>query len=59
VTVQDLIIDGNRPLLLRMPMGEALVELGNANDQKVENCKLYEPRCVLAFLPSSLASLMH
>jgi hypothetical protein len=41
-----LVIDGNRPLLLRVPMGEALVELGNANGQLVENCKLYEPRSV-------------
>ena len=44
VTIKDLIIDGNRPLMLRMPMGEALVELGNSNNQHVETCKLYEPR---------------
>lgn len=37
-------MDGNRPQLLRVVGGEALLELGNANDQSVEHCKLYEPR---------------
>ncbi|KAL7409718.1 hypothetical protein BDY24DRAFT_402237 [Mrakia frigida] len=44
IAISSLVIDGNRPLLLRVPLGEALVELGNANNQLVENCKLYEPR---------------
>lgn len=42
--MSSLIIDGNRPLLLRVPKGEALVAMGNADDQTVEDCRLYEPR---------------
>jgi hypothetical protein len=46
VSIRSLIIDGNRPLLLRVDKGDALIELGNANGQTVEDCKLYEPRSV-------------
>jgi hypothetical protein len=57
VTIKDLIIDGNRPLMLRMPMGDALIELGNSNDQRVENCKLYEPRCAVGEQLAGAAAL--
>lgn len=43
-TISNLIIDGNRPQLLRVPRGEALIETGNAYDQKVTGCRLFEPR---------------
>ncbi|ODO05275.1 hypothetical protein L198_01967 [Cryptococcus wingfieldii CBS 7118] len=42
--IRSIIIDGNRPQLLRIPKGEALVEIGNAESQTVKDCKLYEPR---------------
>lgn len=42
--VKSLIIDGNRPLLLRVPKGDALIEMGNAERQSVIGCKLFEPR---------------
>ncbi|WWC88573.1 uncharacterized protein L201_003485 [Kwoniella dendrophila CBS 6074] len=43
-TIKSLIIDGNRPQLLRIPKGDALIEIGNAERQVVKDCKLYEPR---------------
>jgi len=43
-TIQSLIIDGNRPQLLRIPKGGALIETGNGEGQTVRNCRLYEPR---------------
>ncbi|WWC62592.1 uncharacterized protein I303_105189 [Kwoniella dejecticola CBS 10117] len=43
-TIKSLIIDGNRPQLLRIPKGDALIEIGNAEYQLVKDCKLYEPR---------------
>ncbi|WVR06336.1 hypothetical protein IAU60_003367 [Kwoniella sp. DSM 27419] len=43
-TVKSVIVDGNRPQLLRIPKGDALIELGNAEHQTVRDCKLYEPR---------------
>ncbi|WVQ96691.1 hypothetical protein IAU59_003797 [Kwoniella sp. CBS 9459] len=42
--IRSLIIDGNRPQLLRIPKGDALIEIGNAESQTVRDCKLYEPR---------------
>ncbi|WVN85033.1 uncharacterized protein L203_100174 [Cryptococcus depauperatus CBS 7841] len=42
--IRSLIIDGNRPQLLRVPKGDALVEIGNAESQTVRDCRLYEPR---------------
>ncbi|EIW73699.1 hypothetical protein TREMEDRAFT_24408 [Tremella mesenterica DSM 1558] len=42
--IQSLIVDGNRPLLLRVPSGAALIEVGNAEGQTVRDCRLYEPR---------------
>ncbi|WRT67769.1 uncharacterized protein IL334_004742 [Kwoniella shivajii] len=42
--IRSLIIDGNRPQLLRIPKGDALIEVGNAEYQTVKDCKLYEPR---------------
>lgn len=44
ISIRSLIIDGNRPLLLRVPKGEALVEMGNADDQEIRDCRLIEPR---------------
>ncbi|CAK9781012.1 hypothetical protein CC85DRAFT_269460 [Cutaneotrichosporon oleaginosum] len=44
LTVSDVIIDGNRPQLLRIPKGEALIEMGNADGHRVTGCRLYEPR---------------
>jgi hypothetical protein len=44
IAIRSLIIDGNRPLLLRVPKGEALVEMGNANGQEIRDCRLKEPR---------------
>ncbi|BEJ14967.1 hypothetical protein CspHIS471_0407340 [Cutaneotrichosporon sp. HIS471] len=44
LTVSDLIVDGNRPQLLRVPMGEALIEMGNADGHHVTGCRLFEPR---------------
>jgi hypothetical protein len=46
-TIESLIIDGNRPQLLRIPKGGALIETGNGEGQTVRNCRLYEPRYVL------------
>ncbi|KAL1412889.1 hypothetical protein Q8F55_000638 [Vanrija albida] len=43
-TIDGLIVDGNRPQLLRVPKGGALIEVGNADGQAVTNCRLYEPR---------------
>lgn len=37
-------MDGNRPQLLRVEKGAALLELGNAEGQRVTNCRLFEPR---------------
>ncbi|OCF33473.1 hypothetical protein I316_04894 [Kwoniella heveanensis BCC8398] len=42
--IRSLIVDGNRPQLLRIPKGDALIEIGNAESQTVRDCKLYEPR---------------
>lgn len=47
--IRSLVIDGNRPQLLRIPKGDALIELGNAESQTVRDCKLYEPRSVQTF----------
>lgn len=44
LTVSDLIVDGNRPQLLRIPKGEALIAMGNAEGHHVTGCRLYEPR---------------
>ncbi|KAG8966672.1 hypothetical protein FRC03_011507 [Tulasnella sp. 419] len=44
IQLQNLIIDGNRPNLLRIKKGSALVEMGNANNQIVRGCRIYEPR---------------
>lgn len=30
--------------MLRIPRGEALIEIGNGHDQRVTNCRLFEPR---------------
>jgi hypothetical protein len=49
-TIQSLIIDGNRPQLLRIPKGGALIETGNGEGQTVKNCRLYEPRLVTLLL---------
>lgn len=43
-TIKNLVIDGNRPQLLRVPLGGALIEVGNAERQSVTGCRLYEPR---------------
>lgn len=43
-TIRSLEVNGNRPLLLRVPVGGALLELGNGEGQIVRDCKLYEPR---------------
>lgn len=40
-------MDGNRPQLLRIKKGDALIEIGNAEGQTVRDCRLYEPRCVV------------
>ncbi|KAK8858564.1 hypothetical protein IAR55_002793 [Kwoniella newhampshirensis] len=42
--IRSLVIDGNRPILLRVVKGDALIEAGNAESQTVRDCKLYEPR---------------
>ncbi|WVQ82978.1 hypothetical protein IAT38_005116 [Cryptococcus sp. DSM 104549] len=42
--IRSLAIDGNRPVLLRVPLGEALIEIGNGESQTVRDCKLWEPR---------------
>ncbi|KAI9631985.1 pectin lyase fold/virulence factor [Dioszegia hungarica] len=42
--IRSLEVDGNRPNLLRVKLGGALLELGNADDQMVRDCRLYEPR---------------
>lgn len=47
--IRSLVIDGNRPQLLRIPKGDALIEVGNAESQTVRDCKLYEPRSVKTF----------
>jgi hypothetical protein len=44
--IRNLEVDGNRPQLLRIKKGDALVEMGNGEGQVVRNCRLYEPRCV-------------
>ncbi|GHJ83770.1 hypothetical protein NliqN6_0172 [Naganishia liquefaciens] len=44
ISIRSLVIDGNRPLLLRVPKGEALVEMGNADGQEIRDCRLIEPR---------------
>jgi hypothetical protein len=33
-------------MLLRVPKGEALIEMGNAYNQVIQDCRLYEPRWV-------------
>ncbi|KAL7423122.1 hypothetical protein Q5752_002421 [Cryptotrichosporon argae] len=43
-TIASLVVDGNRPQMLRIPLGDALVELGNAEGQTIKDCRLYEPR---------------
>ncbi|ORX40096.1 hypothetical protein BD324DRAFT_616239 [Kockovaella imperatae] len=43
-TIRSLIIDGNRPEMLRVVKGGALIEIGNAETQTVRDCRLYEPR---------------
>ena len=43
-TIRSLIVDGNRPLLLRVPKGGGLLELGNSEGQTVKDCRLFEPR---------------
>lgn len=42
--IKSLTIDGNRPEMLRVDAGEALVEMGNAEDQVVRDCRILEPR---------------
>ncbi|WWD18457.1 hypothetical protein CI109_102909 [Kwoniella shandongensis] len=42
--IRSLEIDGNRPIMLRIVKGDALIEVGNAESQTVRDCKLYEPR---------------
>lgn len=44
VNIKSLIIDGNRPELLRIKQGDALVELGNAHSQTIKDCRILEPR---------------
>lgn len=44
LTLSNLIVDGNRPQMLRVPGGEALIEMGNAEGHRVTGCRLYEPR---------------
>lgn len=44
LTLSNLIVDGNRPRMLRIPKGEALIEMGNAEGHTVTGCRLYEPR---------------
>jgi hypothetical protein len=46
VNIKSLIIDGNRPELLRIKQGDALVELGNAHSQTIKDCRILEPRLV-------------
>lgn len=46
-TIRSLIVDGNRPLLLRVLNGGALIETGNGEGQSVRDCRLYEPRSVI------------
>lgn len=60
-TIRSLIIDGNRPQLLRIPKGGALVELGNSEFQTVRDCKLYEPRSVsrVVFTRTMLTSTLY
>jgi hypothetical protein len=58
-TVQSLVIDGNRPQLLRVPLGGALVELGNGEGQTVRDCRLYEPRCVSRWLELMIGAGRH
>lgn len=43
-TISSLEVDGNRPQLLRIKKGDALIEIGNAEGQVVRDCRLYEPR---------------
>ncbi|ORY28451.1 pectin lyase fold/virulence factor [Naematelia encephala] len=43
-TIKSIVVDGNRPQLFRVPMGQALVEMGNADGQTIRDCRLYEPR---------------
>ena len=43
-TISSLEIDGNRPQLLRIKKGDALIETGNGEGQVVRDCRLYEPR---------------
>ncbi|RSH89370.1 hypothetical protein EHS25_002482 [Saitozyma podzolica] len=43
-TIKSIEVDGNRPLLLRIPKGAALIETGNGEGHTVKDCKLYEPR---------------
>lgn len=42
--IRSLQVDGNRPMLLRVPKGGALLELGNSERQTVRDCRLWEPR---------------
>ncbi|KAG8991722.1 hypothetical protein FRB94_012283 [Tulasnella sp. JGI-2019a] len=44
IAIRNLIIDGNRPALLRVRKGTALVEIGNAANQVVQGCRIYDPR---------------
>ncbi|KAK4689550.1 hypothetical protein P7C73_g574, partial [Tremellales sp. Uapishka_1] len=43
-TIRSLVVDGNRPQMLRLNHAEALLALGNAEGQTVRDCRLYEPR---------------
>ncbi|KAG8871902.1 hypothetical protein FRB97_008222 [Tulasnella sp. 331] len=44
VKVRSLIIDGNRRYLGRVSSGGPLLAIGNAQEQVVERCKLFDPR---------------
>ncbi|KAG8843738.1 hypothetical protein FRB96_003864 [Tulasnella sp. 330] len=44
IAIRHLIVDGNRPALLRVKKGTALIELGNAENQIVQGCRLYDTR---------------
>lgn len=43
-TIRSVEVDGNRPQLLRIPKGQAMLQLGNGEGQVVRDCRLYEPR---------------
>ena len=48
--IRSVIIDGNRPEMLRVPKGEALVEMGNGEGHTIRDCRLYEPRWVALWM---------